>query len=231
MAQLHHAAPWLRFELGTRQPVLSFAPHRPGLVTATRIIWRQVRDTDLRPDLDAGAWLTRQLDRAGITDCVAMMTSCDIAQAIQTRQGRVHCVATVGLGNAERIGQHQPAHTRQAPAPGYGTINIAVQIAGGLTEAARIEALSLTAAARTTAILEARLDLPGGPATGTGTDCIAIAAAPGDTAYAGMHTTLGRDLGRAVYDAVTTGAKHWLTARRTTPHRSSPQPPEPVSPR
>ncbi len=46
----------------------------------------------------------------------------------------------------------------------------------------------------------------GGLATGTGSDCIAIAAPPGQAAFAGLHTEIGEALGRVVYDAVAAGA-------------------------
>lgn len=44
--------PWLDFDLGAEIPVLSFTLNRPGFVTARRILWREVRNADLTPDLD-----------------------------------------------------------------------------------------------------------------------------------------------------------------------------------
>lgn len=204
MSALRFAAPWMHLDLGGRRRVLSFAPHRPGFVQAARITWRQVRNSDLGPDLDATRWLRQQLGAAGIRDCVAMMTSHDLTRAVQRRSGPVQCVATVGLGNAGRIGQ------RSGPARGYGTINIALVIGAGLSRAAQIEALAQVAAARTAAVMDAGLALPGGLTTGTGTDCIAIAANRGRLAYAGLHTDLGFHLGRAAYQAVRAGADDWI---------------------
>ncbi|ODR95240.1 hypothetical protein AUC70_05970 [Methyloceanibacter stevinii] len=98
-----------------------------------------------------------------------------------------------------------------------GTINIAVRVSAGLTEAALVEALTIAAQARTAAVMEARWSLPEGVATGTGTDCIALAApmeGHGETvAFAGLHTEVGEALGRAVYDAVARGADNWLATR------------------
>ena len=41
--------PWLGVDLGAPHRVLSWAVHRPGLVSAQRILWREVRDADLTP--------------------------------------------------------------------------------------------------------------------------------------------------------------------------------------
>lgn len=196
--------PWLIAELGGPRRVLSFAPHRPGFVTAAHVLWRQVRDADLPPDLDPGRWLADQTARIGLPDAVTMLTSREIARHHLALAGPVACLATVGLGNAERIGHRQP------PRPGWGTINIAVSVETGLTDPAMIEALSITAEARTLAVIEAGLILPQGPATGTGTDCIAIAARPGTIGFAGLHTELGEAIGAAVHAAVAAGAAEWL---------------------
>ncbi|WP_295045296.1 adenosylcobinamide amidohydrolase, partial [uncultured Paracoccus sp.] len=125
--------------------------------------------------------------------------------------GPVTCVATVGLGNAERVGHRRGQQEGQRQ--GYGTINIALLIDAGLTDAALIEALSIAAQARTLAVLEAGVILPSGPATGTGTDCIAVACDPGGLAHAGLHTALGEAIGRAVCDAVGQGASDWKAAQ------------------
>ena len=53
-------------------------------------------------------------------------------------------------------------------------------------------------------------DLPTGTASGTGTDCIAVAAEPGDTAFAGLHTVIGEAAGAATLAAVRRGVKRWL---------------------
>ncbi|HRO11147.1 adenosylcobinamide amidohydrolase, partial [Amaricoccus sp.] len=71
------------------------------------------------------------------------------------------------------------------------------------------EALSVAAEARPAAVIDAAPDRPGGRITGTGTDCILVAAPPGDGAFAGLHTPLGEAIGRAVYAAVRRGADDW----------------------
>ncbi|MFB9148368.1 adenosylcobinamide amidohydrolase [Roseovarius ramblicola] len=200
--------PWLTLDLATDMPVLSWAVNRPGLVRARRILWREVRNADLPEHLDVVTWLDAQLAARGATDAVCFLTSCDIAQfttAEARADGiRARAVATVGLSNAESVGHRLPA-----AAHGWGTINIAVEIGAGLTEAARLEALSIATQARTAAIMAAGIRLPTGPATGTGTDCIAIAAPDGDTRYAGLHTGTGEAVGRAVHTAVARGVALW----------------------
>lgn len=208
MTALHHDHPWLTLDLGAEMPVLSWAVNRPGLVRARRILWREVRNADLPEGLDVEAWLTRELAARDALDAVCFLTSCNIAQVCESRADvdgiRARAVATVGLSNAESVG------TRLPPAAhGWGTINIAVQLSEGLTEGARIEALSLVAEARTAALVQSGLRLPTGPVTGTGTDCIALAAPEGATRYAGLHTATGEALGRAVLDAMTRGIALW----------------------
>ncbi|MFU8835978.1 adenosylcobinamide amidohydrolase [Roseovarius autotrophicus] len=211
MSALRHDHPWLTLDLGAEMPVLSWAVNRPGLVRARRILWREVRNADLPEGLDVEAWLTRELAARGTSDAVCFLTSCNIAQVCEAHTEvagiRARAVATVGLSNAESVG------TRLPPAShGWGTINIAVQLSEGLTEGARIEALSIATQARTAALMQSGLCLSTGPVTGTGTDCVALAAPEGATRYAGLHTALGEALGRAVRDAVTRGIALWQSS-------------------
>ncbi len=222
MSALIFDAPWLEFDLGAEMRVLSWAVNRPGLVTARRILWREVRNADLPQDLDVSAWLRGQLAARGALDAVTFLTSRHIRyhhqSIVHVGDACATAVATVGLSNAERIGQRMDRAGQD-----WGTINIALYLdAGpgrGLTDAALIEALSLASAARTAAVMEAGMDLPSGRATGTGTDCIAVAARAGAMAYAGMHTELGEAAGRAVHDAVTAGAREWMTQMSAAPAR------------
>lgn len=215
---LRLTAPWLVADLGRPRRVLSFAPHLPGFRMARHVLIRQVRDADLYPGFDAQPWLAAELRGIGHATDPAMMTSRALIHHRMASDGVVSCVATVGLGNAERVG-----HRRTYPRAGYGTINIILLINAGLTEPAQIEALTIAAQARTAAVIETGLSLPTGLATGTGTDCIAIACDPGDIGFAGTHTELGEAIGRAIYRAVLAGAQDWAVQHgRALP----PQPPE-----
>lgn len=206
--------PWLTVDLGHPRLVLSFAPHNPGFRTARHIVLREVRDADLPEGFDARGWLGDELVGIGQSAAVCMLTSRALRHHRVTRAGRVTCLATVGLGNAERVGHRRPA----SPA-GYGTINLALLIEAGLTEAAMIEALTIIAEARTLAVIEAGIMLASGLATGTGTDCIALACDAGEIGFAGLHTDLGEDLGRAVHAAVAWAARDWVAVHGTGPQR------------
>ncbi|WP_420569645.1 adenosylcobinamide amidohydrolase [Thalassovita sp.] len=201
--------PWIRFDLGQEMRVLSWALNRPGLVHAQEILWREVRNADLPPDLDVHDWLNGVLQDRGALDSVCFLTSRDVRAVTQARarlgEAAAHAVATVGLSNAERIG------TRFVRDPAaWGTINVAVRLNVGLTETALLEAVSIATQARTAAVIEAGLELPTGIATGTGTDCIAVAAPEGTGQYAGLHTDVGVALGKAVYQAVQEGTRAWM---------------------
>ncbi|MEJ8563487.1 adenosylcobinamide amidohydrolase [Yoonia sp. GPGPB17] len=201
--------PWLRFDLGAEMQVLSWAINKPGFVRASRIIWREVRNADLPKDLNVRAWLDNELRQHGSLDAIAFLTSRNVTAfhdiTTQVYQCTAQCVATVGLSNSERVG-----HRVQRPAGAWGTINVAVRLDRGLTQTGLIEALSIATQARTAAIMDAGLALPAGKATGTGTDCIAVAAPVGPDDYAGLHTDIGEALGAAVYRATLFGARDWL---------------------
>ncbi len=207
------ARPWLTVDLATPHRVLNWSLNRPGLVTARRIAWREVRNTDLPPERDADAWLAAELAEAGLADAVCLLTARDIGTLVrdEATAGGVIATAlvTAGLANAERVG-----HRRALP-EAVGTINIALVLSTGLTDGAMAEALSLVTEARTTAMLEAGIDLPSGRASGTGTDCIALAAPPGTLAHAGKHTAAGEAIGRATYEAAARAFGDW-TARYGT---------------
>lgn len=210
------ARPWLDLDLKTPHRVLSWAVVNPGLVTARRILWREVRNADLPEDLDAAAWLRGELHRRGRADAgaVAMLTSRDL-DAFETSQTTVDsvtatCIATVGLSNAERVGSRADRSGHD-----WGTINVALVLSLPLADVGLIETLSVVAEARTAAVIDAGHRVPAGLATGTGTDCIAVAAPAGVTAFAGLHTACGEAAGRATYDAVHRGARVWMeTVRR-----------------
>ena len=205
--------PWLTFDLGQEMQVLSWALNRPGFAMAQHILWREVRNADLPEGFDARGWLIDEVHHRGLPDAVAFLTSRDVTRhhraSATIGEDQADCLATVGLANAERVGQR-----RDFAAQNWGTINIAVRLTRGLTQAGLIEALSIAAEARTAAIIDAALSLPGGLATGTGTDCLAIAAPPGACDHAGLHTAAGEVIGAAVYRATLEGARAWQAERQ-----------------
>lgn len=209
MSAVMLARPWLEFDLGAEMQVLSWSINRPGFARARRILWREVRNADLTPDLDVAVWLDNELRAQGAADCVAFLTSRDVTcyteASAQVADTRAQAVATVGLSNAERVG-----HRIDRSDKDWGTINVALRLAQPMSQVALLEAMSIAVQARTAAVMDAGLRLPAGIATGTGTDCVAVACPDGDTPYAGLHTAIGEAAGRAVYQAVSRGAQDWM---------------------
>lgn len=205
--------PWLELALPRVMRALSWAPCGAGLVATDRILWREVRNADLTPDFDVYGWFEAEM-AARAPGAVGLLTSRDIGGwrlAEATVDGvRAAAVATVGLSNAESVGARLPWHPAE-----YGTINLAVVLDAGLTEAAQLEAMSIAVQARTAAVMAAGLALATGTATGTGTDCIVLACDAGADRHAGLHTAVGEAVGAAARAAVAAGVADWLDWNRT----------------
>lgn len=202
---------WLFARFSTPQRTASWAIVGGGLRRATSVAWLCVRDRDLRPPIDPCELLRDRLVMRGMADAVGLMTSSNLDRYVdETRtwnDHRARCVVTVGLGNALRAGDPP------GPSARIGTINLLCVVETPLSNEALLESLALAAEARALAVREA--DIPsrrtGLPSSGTGTDCIVIAApdrASGDR-YAGKHTALGHVIGAAVHDAVSRGIDAW----------------------
>nr|WP_321456693.1 adenosylcobinamide amidohydrolase [uncultured Cohaesibacter sp.] len=209
---IHYEAPWLRVSFSKPLEIVSWAVHRPGFVLGEQIVWREVRNSDLSLDVDPQKWLTDELTAKGQLDAVTMLTSCDLSRycvsEAQVDDTKVTAIITAGLSNAERVGRRVDWSKA-----GWGTINLAVVIEAGLTHSAFLEAISIAAEARTAAVSDADIMISTGRATGTGTDCIAIAAPSGTVCYAGLHTALGEAIGQSVYEAATRAIEHWKASK------------------
>lgn len=190
--------------------LLSWAISGGGLSRGREIAFVQVDDAELAPPADPRAVLGRRLAQAGAPGAVGFLTSRDVSTrvVVEKRQGDLSatCVATVGLGNALRAGD--------PPGAGHpGTVNLLCRVGVPLSDEALVEALAIAVEARTAAVLEAgvRSVVTGAAATGTGTDCAAVAAPEGAPArtYAGKHTAVGHLAGAAVLEAVRAGVERW----------------------
>lgn len=207
------------------QTMLSWSITKPGFQVARRAVWREVRNADLPPSEDPLVSIRRMLADAGFDDAVLLVTSRDITR-YHLAQSRVDGVtgtalATVGLSNGERVGSRC-----SEPVWLPGTINILAHVSQPLSEAALIETVSIVTQARTAAILEAKVERGGVIVTGTGTDCIVVAAPQGKgvgesrAQFAGLHTAIGEAVGDAVSRAMREGVAVWqadwaaATARR-----------------
>ena len=192
--------------------VLSWAVLGGGLVAADRVVWLEVNNRELGPGVDPIDLARDRLAQRDLSGAVTFMTSHPVAgyQEVPLSREDLHCrcIATVGLGNARRIGD-PPGEGR------LGTINVLVQLNKPLSDSALVEALAMAAEARTAACLEADLPSPvsGRPITGTGTDCIAVACpivAADPLRYAGKHTDVGAVIGQSVIAAVGAGIQNWI---------------------
>jgi adenosylcobinamide amidohydrolase len=197
---------WLVARFAIEHTTASWAIAGGGLGTAWAVAWLQVREAELPPTVDPRALLGDRLAAAGLRGAVGLMTTRDLASYVDAsaRHGELsaRCIATVGLGNALRAGD--------PPGRGIpGTINLLCRVSAALSPEAQLEALALAAEARTLAVREAGVSSTrsGAPASGTGTDCIVIAAPRSDGAagYAGKHTAIGHAIGAAVLEATRRG--------------------------
>ncbi|HEY2745638.1 MAG TPA: adenosylcobinamide amidohydrolase [Polyangia bacterium] len=194
---------------------LSWALCGGGLGLTRAVAWRYVERGELSPSVDAAKLLADTLKQHGLEHAVGMMT----ARALSTfdcvekqRDGvAARAVATVGLGNALAAGD---APGPMLLAPRVGTINVLVQLSHALDEAGLAEALSIASEARTAAVLDGRVPSrrSQGLATGTGTDCIVVAAPEtGEPLrWVGKHTAAGALVGGVVREAVARGVRRWI---------------------
>jgi adenosylcobinamide amidohydrolase len=205
--------------------MVSWSLTRPGFVTARKVVWLHVRDDDLPLGVDPVDLLETKMADAGHAEAVHLMTSRDVARyhlATASFDGVTGtCLATAGLGNAARVG------SLPLPAKPVGTINLLAHVDRPLSQGALLEALSIATEARTAAVIDAGWRVGGKTATGTGTDCIVVAAPPSERgeAFAGLHTAVGAVIGRAVYDAISQACTAWIGERQQeaaagdVPHR------------
>jgi adenosylcobinamide amidohydrolase len=204
------------------QTMLSWSLTRPGFQVARRVAWREVRNADLPASEDPIDSIRRLMADDNLADAVTLITSRDITRhhlAQSTVEGeRATCLATVGLSNGERVGERCREPVRLP-----GTINILLHVSRPLSEAALVETISIVTEARTAAILDSDVRRAGVAVTGTGTDCIVVAAPTGADAarFAGLHTAIGEAVGDAVYRAIREGAAVWQRdfARVSLPER------------
>jgi adenosylcobinamide amidohydrolase len=193
--------------------VLSWAPLGAG-ARIVRVLANHQVDVDNQAALRAPSHYLAGIVRSSGRDprrTVALMTGAQVARVAYAKAARdgisVGAWCTAGFSNALRVGD-RAGYSAARP----GTINLIVMIDRLLAAAAMVEAVSLAAEARTLAVLEAGIASvqSGAPATGTGTDCIAVAAlarasGPGERAerWCGMHTLAGELIGRAVLASCT----------------------------
>lgn len=206
---------WLVVRFAKEHTIASWAIVGGGLHRALTVAWHQVSEDELRPPVDARELFRERLRDAGIADAVGLLTSRNLESYVDVTRSygdiEARCIATVGLGNALRAGDPPGLAGR------IGTINALCRLSVPLSTEALLEALALVTEARALAVREASIPstVSGQPASGTGTDCVVIAApAHGvPTRYAGKHTVVGHLIGRVVREATTQGVENWKRER------------------
>ena len=199
--------PWLTVDLGAPHSITGWPVVGPVLGTASSVTWLQVESADLPRSVDPDAFFLHRARSEGIPSEVGLLTAAEIARYATVKHdtgngGAVTIVATAGLGNGESVFPSKLA--KGGASHRVGTVNILAIAPYPLTPHAQLEAISIVAEARTAAILDLRRSTTDGrPVTGTGTDCIIIAAPlEGEThMHCGLHTDLGRALGEAAFEA------------------------------
>ena len=199
---------WLLARFSEPHVVLSWAVVRGGKSQTETVAWYQVTQGELAPPMDPKEFLKRRLAEASLHGAVGLLTSVNLdfyADREKNLEGiSVRSIVTVGLHNSLRVGD-----LPRAANPVVGTINLLCQISLPLSKEAFLEALCLATEARTAALLESGIPSveSGRPATGTGTDCIVMAAPRQGVAlrYVGKHTLAGHLIGASVLEAVRSG--------------------------
>lgn len=196
--------PWLLLDFGQSLRLIGWPVVGPALGQARRIAWLQVRNADLPPECDPATYFTERAAAAGVIFDAGLMTAAELRGFATVERPNITVTATAGLGNAESaLPTIVPMASRKTARA--GTINTVAVLSQPLALAAQIEAVSIVAEARTAAVLDLSLMLKDGrPVTGTGTDCILVAAPHGENeaAHCGLHTDIGRALAEATYEAI-----------------------------
>ncbi len=184
--------------------VLSWAPLGGGFTIASHWMNHQVMAArTLRCDLERPDKTLRQVAKQLGLPCqiVGQMTSGDIRRfqkAVLSRKGwTVFALVTAGFSNALRVGDKADHDSHPV-----GTINLLVWVSKPLALPTLLEMLQIAVEARTLAVLNLKVKSRVSKkwATGTGTDCIAVACPMGKAqrVYAGKHTLLAELTGKAV---------------------------------
>jgi adenosylcobinamide amidohydrolase len=208
---------WLVARFADEHVMTSWAPVGGGVRRARVVAWHEVQGAELAPPIDPTQLLAERLTARGLGEAVGLLTSRRLERHVvaswHAAGVSAEVVATVGLGNALRVGD-------PVGVAGPGTINLLCRVSVPLTAAAALEALTIAAEARTVAVREAAIpsQRSGRFASGTGTDCIVLAAPVGaGAAYAGKHTEIGQVIGGAVAEAISRGVEEWLADQLPEP--------------
>ena len=199
--------------------VLSWAIVNGGMRThASHIVNRHVDERTANHD--PGKTLRQSARTLGIKG--TFVTGADVrrfsmAKAVHDELA-AYAIATAGCSNLATAGEPGAYVERRPAKVKVGTINLIVLVNYGFTDEGRIEAVAIATEAKVRAVqeLELRSVATGQPATGTGTDCIALAVGHHrHYSFCGKHTKWGELIGRACFESVR-GALRSALARGTS---------------
>ena len=189
---------------------LSWAVLNGGFCHADHVINHHINGQNALFCAQPAPWLEHAATELGLRGkVVAMATAVNMQDLVRvstkSESAQVTCFTTVGCGNALSVGD--PASITLA-APALHTINMILTVQPGLSDEAMVEAVQIVTEGRVRALYEHGIKScqSGLPATGTGTDCVAIVSL-GDRfeRYCGKHTQLGELIGTAAYMSVAKG--------------------------
>ncbi|WP_226665285.1 adenosylcobinamide amidohydrolase [Metabacillus litoralis] len=155
------------------------------------------------PIRDIQDWLAKEAISSYNT--VGMMTAVILEDKSIIRENingiEILAVITAGVGNAVDI-----THAHNQPRNKWGTVNIMIFLDAHLTDGALVNSIQSATEAKTKAFADLHIkDINTQTiATGTSTDCTLIAATQNGqaTPYAGSGTTLGKAIGKVVYNGL-----------------------------
>lgn len=239
--QISLSSPWLWVDLGSPHDYVGWPVVGATRGRAQTIGWLQVKNRDLPPDTLPSTVFRRRAHDGNLHPDLGLMTAAEVDGYAISRLGGTFALVTAGLGNGESIAEIcrrlrpeeggkgiETSTTRiptarvvkedlRAGSVPMGTVNILVRCAHSLSSSALIEAVSIATEARTMAIASLGLTVGGDPAlsiSGTGTDCLIIAAPQTavDPArrYCGLHTALGQTVAAVTYQATLWACQTWL---------------------
>jgi adenosylcobinamide hydrolase len=192
-------------DFGATRRCLSSAVVGGGLRDARAWLNLQVPHGYARMDPDVH--LCDEMAARGLDPATTLgaMTAARVADATTHEEPGAGCaVATVGIGVPLAA-----AGRRLREVPAVNTINLLVLVEAPLTDAGLVYAVQTATEAKAQALADAGIAAANhdGPATGTATDSICIAARPGATEpFAGPMSAAGSAVARCVHAAVLAGA-------------------------
>jgi adenosylcobinamide amidohydrolase len=192
---------------------LSWAVLNGGFRYADHVINHHVDGSDRLFCARPGPWLEKAAARLELRGrVVAMATAVQMKNVVRTfcrgDNLEVACFASVGCANALSVGDPATVTIESAAPNSLHTINIIVIVQAGLSDQAMVESVQIATEGRVRALYEAEVKSSTSNlmASGTGTDCIAVASLGRERArYCGKHTRLGELIGMATYNAVKIG--------------------------